>query len=287
MSRLYTFGNPVIWFGNMISSLVNQNWKYYHILNLIKEPITLKPSLFIQLGGGCFPCFCSFLFFLSFFLEKMFTLFALEVLVFSNRDLSMKVAGESIVFVVIDQPKMVLIGDMRIVSFQTMENLCNSGNYPHLPEGIKFQVQNKPLILSRYFDTERCLLFSFQRIRVTMTSVLENWKLHFFSFLKLIYFWLRWVFVAACGVFSSCSEQGLLFVAVHGLLIVVASLVAEHGLQAHGLKQLWHKSSVVVARGLQSAGSVVVAHGLSCSMACGIFPDQGSNPCPLHWQTDS
>ena len=30
--------------------------------------------------------------------------------------------------------------------------------------------------------------------------------------------------------FSSCGEQGLLFVAVHGLLIAVASLVAEHGL---------------------------------------------------------
>ena len=30
--------------------------------------------------------------------------------------------------------------------------------------------------------------------------------------------------------FSSCGERGLLFVAVHGLLIVVASLVAEHGL---------------------------------------------------------
>ena len=30
--------------------------------------------------------------------------------------------------------------------------------------------------------------------------------------------------------FFSCGEQGLLFVAVHGLLIAVASLVAEHGL---------------------------------------------------------
>ena len=35
------------------------------------------------------------------------------------------------------------------------------------------------------------------------------------------------------------------------------------------------------------AGSVVVAHGPSCSATCGIFPDQGSNPCPLHWQADS
>ena len=30
--------------------------------------------------------------------------------------------------------------------------------------------------------------------------------------------------------FSSCGERGLLFVAVHGLLIAVASLVVEHGL---------------------------------------------------------
>ena len=32
------------------------------------------------------------------------------------------------------------------------------------------------------------------------------------------------------GAFSSCREQGLLFVVVRGLLIAVASLVAEHGL---------------------------------------------------------
>ena len=38
---------------------------------------------------------------------------------------------------------------------------------------------------------------------------------------------------------------------------------------------------------LGAQASVVVAHGLSCSMACGIFPDQGSNLCPLHWQVDS
>ena len=30
-----------------------------------------------------------------------------------------------------------------------------------------------------------------------------------------------------------------------------------------------------------------MAHGLSCSAACEILPDQGSNPCPLHWQADS
>ena len=44
------------------------------------------------------------------------------------------------------------------------------------------------------------------------------------------FFWLRWVFVAASRLFSSCGERELLFVAVRGLLIAVASLVAEHGL---------------------------------------------------------
>ena len=35
------------------------------------------------------------------------------------------------------------------------------------------------------------------------------------------------------------------------------------------------------------AGSVVVAHGPSCSAACGILPDQGLNLRPPHWQADS
>ena len=39
--------------------------------------------------------------------------------------------------------------------------------------------------------------------------------------------------------------------------------------------------SVVATRGL------VVAHGPSCRSACGVFLDQGSNLCPLHWQADS
>ena len=53
----------------------------------------------------------------------------------------------------------------------------------------------------------------------------------FYLFIYLfIYFWLRWVFVAACGLSLVAVSRGLLFVAVRGLLIVGASLVAEHGL---------------------------------------------------------
>ena len=54
----------------------------------------------------------------------------------------------------------------------------------------------------------------------------------FFFLINLFFknFWLHWVSVAAPGLFSSCGERGLLFAAVHWLLIAVASLVAERRL---------------------------------------------------------
>ena len=63
--------------------------------------------------------------------------------------------------------------------------------------------------------------------------------IHFFGKYYLDYFFifiLYILFLAALGLctcvwaFSSCSEQGLLFVVVCRLLVVVDSLVAEHGL---------------------------------------------------------
>ena len=78
---------------------------------------------------------------------------------------------------------------------------------------------------------------------------------------------------------SSCGERGPLFVAARRPLTEVAPPAAEHGLQA--------RASVAAARGLQSAGSAAAAHGPSCSAARGIPPDQGSSPCPPHWQADS
>ena len=54
----------------------------------------------------------------------------------------------------------------------------------------------------------------------------------FFNLFNLIYL----LFLAALGLrccvraFPCCGERGLLFVAVNGLLIAVASLVVEHGL---------------------------------------------------------
>ena len=57
---------------------------------------------------------------------------------------------------------------------------------------------------------------------------------HLIFFINLFIY--MYLILAALGLrcctwaFSSCGERGLLFVVVHGLLIAVASLVAEHRL---------------------------------------------------------
>ena len=93
--------------------------------------------------------------------------------------------------------------------------------------------------------------------------------LFFFSFFKylFIYSWLCWVFVSARGPSP-----------------VVAS--GDHSSsQCAGLSL--SRPLPLRSTGSRRAGSAIVAHGPSRSAACGILPDQGSNPCPLHWQADS
>ena len=82
-----------------------------------------------------------------------------------------------------------------------------------------------------------------------------------------IYFWLCWVFV---------SMRGLSLVAGSG---------GHSSSRCAGLSL--SRPLLLRSTGSKRAGSVVVAHGPSCSAACGILPDQGSNPCPPHWQADS
>ena len=54
-------------------------------------------------------------------------------------------------------------------------------------------------------------------------------------------------------------------------------LLQDTGSRARRLQSLWPVGSIVVAPRLQSTGSVVVVHGVSCSEACGVFLDQGSS----------
>ena len=101
---------------------------------------------------------------------------------------------------------------------------------------------------------------------------------------QLFFWWcfffnsLYWIFIAACRLSLVVASRGNSLVVLCRPFIVVASLIVEHGI-------LGVCASVVVAPSLQSTGSIVV-YRLSCSAACGIFPEE-LNPCLLHWQVDS
>ena len=91
----------------------------------------------------------------------------------------------------------------------------------------------------------------------------ETEPIFFFNFIYLfIYLWLCWVFV---------SVRGLSLVAASG---------GHSSSRCTGLSL--SRPLLLRRRGSRRAGSVIVAHGPSCSAARRIFPDQGSNPCPLH-----
>ena len=87
-----------------------------------------------------------------------------------------------------------------------------------------------------------------------------------------LWIWICWVSVAACGLLSrysawACRCGGF---SRYGASLAVALRFSSCG-----------------TRAVERVGSVAVAHRLSCLEACGIFPDRGSNRCPLHWQVDS
>ena len=94
----------------------------------------------------------------------------------------------------------------------------------------------------------------------------------FFFFFNFIYLFI-YLFMAVLGLrfcaraFSSCGKWGPSSSRCAGLSL--------------------SRPLLLRSTGYRRAGSVIVAHGPSCSAACGIFPDQGSNPCPLHQQADS
>ena len=98
-------------------------------------------------------------------------------------------------------------------------------------------------------------------------SFLFFFFLNFLNYYYLFYLWLCWVFIS-----------------VQGLSLVVAS--GGHSSSRCAGPSL-SRPLLLRSTGSRRTGSAIVAHGPSCSMACGTFPGQGSNPCPLHRQADS
>ena len=66
---------------------------------------------------------------------------------------------------------------------------------------------------------------------IMMNSFRDPRKATIFFKIYLIYLFVAVLGLCCCTwAFSSCGKRGLLFIVVHGFLISVASLVAEHGL---------------------------------------------------------
>ena len=102
-------------------------------------------------------------------------------------------------------------------------------------------------------------------------STNNTWLLLFLFLLTvciLFFGWLCWVFVAARGLLRSCEELGLF------------SGCSDQASHCGGF-------SCFTARVLGTQASVAVTGRLSCPVACGIFPDQGSNSCTLRWRAGS
>ena len=92
----------------------------------------------------------------------------------------------------------------------------------------------------------------------------------FYSFLKncfIIFVWLHWVFIAVLGPSLDGANRG------YSRCRAWASHCGGLSLPERGLCGV--PASVVVERRAQYLRHV----GFSCPTTCGIFPDQGSNPC--------
>ena len=132
------------------------------------------------------------------------------------------------------------------------------------------------------------------RLRLSL-ALINVGKSHgrFFSSFTVMAFWDR-CFNCVDGFTFFFLREGYLFIYLFRLCWVFVSvrglsLVAASGGHSSSRCADLSLSRPLLLRstGSRRAGSVVVAHGPNCSVACGIFPDQGSNSCPLHWQAES
>ena len=119
-----------------------------------------------------------------------------------------------------------------VVVFKIAVQLNAARNKQKLPKGSTFNSHSE---ITAGITSAFCLSFNFalhffEGVVIVSLIFLRSSVLGFFKF----YFWLRRVFVAACGIFSSCSEWALLFVAVRRLLIGWLLLLQSTGSRRAG-----------------------------------------------------
>ena len=144
-----------------------------------------------------------------------------------------------------------------VVLHLLQQDIMGSKTFPGLLDQIPTQSLTDCVIILFYLKKNFFLIWSWYLW----------WSFYSLFIYLFTYLWLCWVFVSAWG-----------------LSLVVAS-GGHSSSRCTGLSL--SRPLLLRSTGSRRAGSVIVAHRPSCSAACGIFPDQGSNPCALHWQADS
>ena len=96
-----------------------------------------------------------------------------------------------------------------------------------------------PLCALLIFCTDPLLLYIFPLLLLLLSLISFCLSVHYTAgplrlrTISFLFFFLIYLFIFVCirsSVLHAGGEEGLLFVAVRGLLIAVASLAAEHGL---------------------------------------------------------
>ena len=136
-------------------------------------------------------------------------------------------------------------------------------------------------LVTAFLPRSKCVLVSW--LHLPSAVILEPPKIKSLTYIEstkflnlgylVFFFFFRFSFFCLCcaGSFFHCGERGCSLVAVPGLLIAVVVLLRSTGSR--------HK-------GFGSCGSQALRHwfssgdpGFGCPTACGIFPDQGLDPC--------
>ena len=154
---------------------------------------------------------------------------------------------------------------LTVLKPRSSKSRCRKGHaFPKGPRG--------ELLLAAFLASGGCCLaflevegdvslWSLSPSSYGIISVCLCTEISLFFFKLRINFSLSWDFIAAWRLSTVVTSEGYSLVAVHGLLVKVASFVVAHGLSRCGI-------------------------GLNLLAACGIFLHQGSSPCPLKWRAD-
>ena len=168
----------------------------------------------------------------------------------------------------------------NIYLFLAFFSICLSQSLSPCPSPVLLPLS---IFLPFSLSSSICFSVSVNRIAIfyfsaqlTKSSKGESlWPEHLATFLIFLNLFIHYILLLAVLGLSCCAQAFTSY--------VKWELLSRYAVQASH----WNDFSCCRAQALGSWASVVAEHRVSCPVSCGIFPDQGSNMCPLNWQANS